>query len=331
MVEVVEQEQDLQKIEINKDEIIANALSLEEVTQFKEQKKYHSIVRHGKNGTHLTVENNAIVVIQEKLDGANASFKKENGMLRVFSRKQELDQHNTLNGFYNWVMENIEPSDILPNFIYFGEWLTMHKIDYGKENMKKFYLFDIYNEMSDEYCDFDDVKDEAIALNINLIPVHYIGESKDFAFLESFNGQSLLNPEVKAEGIVVKNVNYKTSHGEQIFTKIVSKEFAEIVRQPLAKAPMPPSEERKFVDTFMTVARIEKLMHKMVDEGIVKELAIEDMGIILRTIGGQIYQDMIDEEIDELPIEFDEKSIKKAIGKVLPIYVKQILSKVGGM
>jgi predicted transposase YbfD/YdcC len=321
----------LNKVEINKDEILTNAMQLEEFTDFKAQKTYHSIVRHGKSGTHLTVEEGANIVVQEKLDGANASFKIENGILRVFSRRQELNEHQTLNGFYGWVKENIDPSKLLPNFIYFGEWLTKHTIDYGEGYMKNFYLFDVYNEMAEEYCDFEDVEAEAEALGINLVPVHYIGKAKDFAHLESFVGQSLLNPEVKAEGVVVKNAEFKRRDGKQIFTKIVSKEFAEAVPQKLPKAPVPPSEERLFVDKFLTEARVEKLLHKLVDEGIVDELAIENMGVILKNTGNRVYNDMIEEEVDELSMEFDEKSIKKAIGKVLPIYVKKVLIKVGGM
>lgn len=320
-------------IEINKEETIIKALQLEEVTPFKEMKKYHKIVRHGKAGTHLTVEGSPKVVVQEKLDGANASFKKENGILRVFSRNQELDQHNTLRGFYNWVMENIVPANLLPNMIYYGEWLVKHKVDYGEENMNQFYLFDVYNEMAEEFCDYEDVEGEAQALGLKLVPVHYIGEAKDFAHLKSFVGKSLLNPEVDAEGVVVKNVDFKSRNGEQVFTKIVSDSFAEMQPQPVAKAPVAPSEERIFVDTFLTEARVEKQLHKLVDEGIVDELAIENMGVILKNTGDAIYDDIVLEEIQDFESdrELDEKSIKKAIGKVLPSYVKSILSKNGGM
>jgi RNA ligase len=319
-------------VEINKDEILENVFTSPDTTaEEKPQKKYHSIVRHGKSGTHLTVEDGAEIIVQEKLDGANASFKVENGRLRVFSRKQELGPHQTLRGFYNWVVDNINPDLLIPHTVYFGEWLVRHKIDYGEQNMNKFYLFDLYNELAEEYCEFEDVEFEAEMLGVNLVPVHYKGVTKDFDHLQSFVGKSLLNPEVNAEGVVVKNFGYRNNDGSQIFTKLVSKEFAEKVQQKLPKAPMPPSEERIFVDTFLTEARVEKHMHKLVDEGIVDELAIESMGILLRNLGNRIFQDMLDEEVDELSVEFDEKSIKKAMGKVLPIYVKQILSKLGGI
>jgi hypothetical protein len=321
----------LTEVELNKDELIASALTIQEIVEDKPQVKYHSIIRHGKNGTHLTVEAGSQVVIQEKLDGANASFKLENGRLRCFSRNQELDEHNTLRGFYNWVMDNIDPKRLFPNFIYFGEWLCQHKVNYGEQNMNKFYLFDVYSEYDNEYLPFSDVECEAEALEINLIPVLYKGEAKDFEFLQSFVGKSKLNAEINAEGIVVKNIDYKDKQGNQCFTKIVSKEYAEMQPQPLAKAPMPASEERIFVDTFLTQARIEKHMFKLVDEGIIDELAIENMGSILKNVGSRIFQDMLDEEVNELPVEFNEKSIKQAIGKVLPSYVKKILVANGGM
>ena len=48
-------------------------------------KKYNKVVRQGQRGTHLTIQEGSKVIIMEKLDGANASFKKENGILKCFS------------------------------------------------------------------------------------------------------------------------------------------------------------------------------------------------------------------------------------------------------
>lgn len=59
-------------------------------------KKYMDVVRHGKTFTHSTLEGNPKIVIQEKLDGANASFKRDGNEIICFSRNTQLDEHNTL-------------------------------------------------------------------------------------------------------------------------------------------------------------------------------------------------------------------------------------------
>ena len=103
------------------------------------------VVRHGKTFTQSTLVGNPQIVIQEKLDGANASFKRDGDKVLCFSRNTQLDEHNTLRGFYNWVQENIKAEDLVEDGTYFGEWLVKHKLSYG-ENENKFYLFDIYDE-----------------------------------------------------------------------------------------------------------------------------------------------------------------------------------------
>ena len=75
------------------------------------------------------------LVVQEKLDGSNASFTVDNGELQCFSRRKKLNQNETLNGFYGWVHENIQEDvfDFLEDYIIFGEWLVKHKIQYKEE------------------------------------------------------------------------------------------------------------------------------------------------------------------------------------------------------
>lgn len=242
-------------------------------------KKYMDVIRHGKSGTHLTIEGNPEIVIQEKLDGANASFKKENGQIKCFSRNTELDESNTLRGFYNWVHTTINPDELAEGYIYFGEWLVRHKLSYG-ENENQFYLFDIYNEKG-HYVSFDNVEMVAKQLKINLIPVFYYGTFQSLEHIQSFIGKSKLG-EI-GEGVVVKNVNYTDKHGNQQFTKFVSDDFAEMAKVKKHKVNTQKDDLQEFVNATVNKARVSKIMHKLVDEGILNEdYAIEDMSTILK-------------------------------------------------
>jgi ATP-dependent RNA circularization protein (DNA/RNA ligase family) len=281
-------------------------------------KKYMDIVRHGKSGTHLTIEGNPIITITEKIDGANASFKREGNKVLAFSRNTQLDEENNLRGFYQWVQQNIIPEALVEDSIYYGEWTAKHKLDYGT-NHNKFYLFDIYSEETERYIPFNLVKAQSKKLNINLVPVFYEGQFQSLEHIQSFVGKSHLG-EI-GEGVVVKNVNYENKYGHQQFTKFVSDSFAEMtkVKKQVINTSDPLTD---FVNSTVNKARVSKIIHKLVDEGLLQEdYAIEDMGSILKNAGTKVFEDVVKEELDELL-----KTVKSKIGKKLPLIVKEVLA-----
>ncbi|MGZ9868260.1 RNA ligase family protein [Priestia endophytica] len=281
-------------------------------------KKYMKIIRHGKSSTHLTLQNDAYITITEKLDGANASFKREGNQILCFSRNNELNEENTLRGFYGWVQDNIKAEDLVEGVIYFGEWLVRHKLDYG-ENENKFYLFDTYNEETEKYLEASFTTSEADRLNLNLVPVFYEGTFQSMEHIQSFVGKSKLGEH--GEGVVVKNVSYEDKHGVQQFTKFISDHFAEV--KQVKKQRQAPTKDLldEFVGLNLTTPRVDKMLHKLVDEEILQQdYDITDMGIILKNLGTKVYEDIIEEELDELL-----KHVKAKIGKKLPSIVKQVL------
>jgi hypothetical protein len=287
-----------------------------------EMKKYTDIIRLGHKTTVGVLNEGDDIVIQEKLDGANASFKLHEGAILAFSRNTHLSAENNLRGFYEWT-QTLNPAKLLDGVIYYGEWLVKHKLDYGS-NMNQFYLFDIYNEFIGEYVNFSMVKDESHRLSMNLIPLFYEGKYQSFEHLQSFVGQSVLGSE--GEGVVVKNVNYKDRYEKQCFVKLVSDGFREVQKQKAPKDPNFQSVEMTFINECMTKARVEKLLYKLVDENILDEqFGIEDMGLILKHLGNRVYDDIMKEESDSLNT-YEEKDIRKCIGKKLPVIVKSILN-----
>ena len=95
-----------------------------------EQKKYHSIVRYGHKSAQDVLNKGDQIIIQEKIDGANASFAVVDGELKCWSRNRELSMSNTLEGFYVWAKQNINVDRLLEGVIYFGEWTAQHKVVY---------------------------------------------------------------------------------------------------------------------------------------------------------------------------------------------------------
>lgn len=295
-----------------------------------EQKKYHSIVRMGHRSTRKVFNVGDQITIQEKIDGANASFMRDGDKVLAFSRANLLGEGLTLNGFYGWVQINIDPKSLLEGVVYFGEWSGSHKINYG-ENSKKFFLYDIYNTFTSEYVYFSIVKDEAKRLNLNLVPLFYEGEYQSYEHLEEFIGRTDLGGKIgdveSGEGIVVKNVNYKDHNGEQVFVKLVIDRFREIQKQKAPKDPnLPETVEGSWVTQNMTKARVEKHLYKLVDDGIIsEEFGLRDMSTILRNINRNLIEDLLKEESESLPEGYEQKEIGRAVSAKSPTIIKEII------
>lgn len=303
----------------------------------KEIKKYTDVIRYGKSSTNGVLQEGDIISVTEKFDGSNSSFRlDETNPLGIscYSRNKPLDEHNTLSGFYNWVVENIEPikDELNPNYIYYGEWLVKHKVVYKDECYKNFYMFSIWDIEKEQYLSDETVISEAERLRLITTNYFYRGKFISFEHLMSFVGKSDMTLEPNTgEGIVVKNVNYLDNHGKQMFVKLVSEKFAEVQKQKLPKNPNIDSPVIELVKSVLTKPRVEKIMYKLVDEGLLKEdYAIEDMGLILRSLGSKVYDDIMKEESD-LFAEYEEDKIKRICGKNLPNIVKLILKEQGRM
>lgn len=290
--------------------------------------KYTDVVRLGHKTTAGVVAPGAYITVQEKLDGANASFRVEDGdgaEVIAFSRNTQLSPENNLRGFYEWT-RGIDGGSLRPNAIYYGEWLVRHKVDYGA-HANGFYLFDIFDTETREYAPTYIVIAEAFRLGLMVAPVLYAGPYKSFEHLQSLIGRSALAAASDGgEGVVVKNVGFRDNYGKQMFVKLVSDSFREIQPQKAPKDPSAETEEQTFVKTFLTTGRVEKLLHKLVDEGVIHEsFGIEDMGLILRELGTRSLQDLLKEEADSLPEGYDERELRKAIGRTLPSEVRAII------
>ncbi|MDU4051021.1 MAG: RNA ligase family protein [Clostridium perfringens] len=297
----------------------------------KEIKKYTDIVRYGKSSTQGVIKEGDIISITEKIDGANASFciDNENPLgVSCYSRNNLLTEENRLRGYYDWILDNIVPikEKLNPNYRYFGEWCVKHKVVYKEENYYKFYLFSIWDDEKKMYLSDEVVRSEAERLELLTVQYFYYGEYISFEHLMSFVGKSELTEEPNTgEGIVVKNVSYLDNHGRQVFVKLVSDKFREVQQQKKPKNPNVDSKVVEVIKAVLTKARVSKLIHKLVDEGLLKEdFAIEDMGTILRELKDRPYQDIMKEE-PEIIGSIEEKIIKRTIGKNIPNIVKEVL------
>ena len=245
-----------------------------------------------------------IISITEKVDGSNASIRydEETSALTAFSRRLELTPLTTLHGFYNYA-QTLNPADYkdVPNYTIFGEWLVKHKINYNAENMKKWYVYSIYDNDAQVWLPQDVVK--AFVKEHNLTYVHelYYGPFISWEHCRSFCHSPLYGD--RQEGVVVRNITKladSTCRYPHVL-KIVNEEFAESMRHPVKEIdPVKEAEKaraQELMNSIVTRNRIEKLISKMQEDGIVPSvIAPTDMKIVAQNLPKLAYADCMKEE-----------------------------------
>lgn len=286
-------------------------------------KKYDSVIRLGKTATDFH-EIGDMIVVQEKLDGANASFEKDGDHIKAYSRNKELDSENTLNGFYSYVLQNVDIDLLNEDYIYYGEWLTRHKIDY-KENLNTFFLFDVFDKNSGRYLNLVKVEKIAEQIKVKTVPVFYYGKFKSFKDIYKFVGKSLLNKNEDGEGVVLKNESRDDVRGNQTYVKIVSKSFLEkqkVKTSPKQVEDLTPETLELF--QYLTPSRIEKQIFKKNEEdGIL--YAFENFSLFMKGMGQSLLEDILKEEGDEINEGYSVEAFFKKVGHVTPPILRQII------
>jgi len=303
------------------------------------QKKYTDVTRLGHKSTAGVLTVGDYIVIQEKIDGANASFTITDGELKAFSRNTELSEDNRLGGFYDFVFEREDDfkANLIPDYIYFGEWLNQHKITY-EGNMKKFFLFDIYSKSQEKYLDISIVNCEANRLGLNLAPVFYVGKYESFEQLQEYIGKTMLNGKLgdveTGEGIVVKNVDYVDRFGNQMYVKLVTDAFREVQKQKQAKNPTEYMSTPEYIlaESVATYPRVEKIIYKLRDENVIgEEIEPKQFGLIFKECNLRTWEDVLKEESDSITPEMDAEKLRKYTSNLATKHAKTYLMEVGVM
>ena len=269
-------------------------------------KKFMDIERM-KEANVLGFEKGDHIVIQEKVDGANSAIRydTENDCVVAQSRKQILSLSNNLRGMYEWsqTLDKDKVKEVLGNnLVFFGEWLVPHTVKYPNEKYNQFYAYDIYDTEAEKYLSQDIVEEKARELGLNFVPVFYKGEFQSWEHCLSFVGRTEMGGEM-GEGIVVKNQTKLNDPNSRtpFYIKIVSEKFQEtherhvkIVSPEQLKAQ---EENKALCESIVTEARVTKILHKLVDEGILSEnWGATEMSIVAKNLCKRVFEDCQKEE-----------------------------------
>lgn len=272
---------------------------------YMEHKKYMDIERL-KPSFVDGFEKGDHIIIQEKIDGANASWQYDNetDTIQSFSRKQILDFKNNLRGFFEFTQKlDINTYKSSKDLRVFCEWLVAHSVPYPAERYQNAYVYDLYNTVDQKYLPQDKVKEFCKTNNLIYVPVFYDGEFISWDHVRSFVGRTDLGGSY-GEGVVVKNITKLNNPNTRLpfYTKIVGEKFAEKKDHVKTMDNEALSERARAQDLTATIvneARVVKLLHKLVDNGIIPESWDENnMSDIAKNLPRNLYEDCIKEEKD---------------------------------
>lgn len=247
------------------------------------------------------------IVIEIKVDGSNASihYDASTGKVRAFSRTQELTNLDPEDRFYGFV-EYVDALDKeklkqYPNYIFFGEWMSQHKVKYRKEFQNIWILYDVYDLQRDEYLPQEKVRELAQELEVPFIHVVYAGAFVSWNHCRKFMEQTFYTAGEPEEGIIVKNMTRLNDKNLRapFYLKIVNERYAEVKESGKILSEREKEKKQVFdtVARIVTEQRVEKELLKMSDEGFLPErFGMEQMNLVAPVIAKRIYADCLKEE-----------------------------------
>jgi len=286
------------------------------------------------------------IVVEEKMDGANFRFGFVGGLFRVGSRNVELtgkihsvdedcpacsNVDASAGQFKKAIQHALQYyNKIIPEYIYFVEYMIPHTLDYNWERMPLFIGLDIYDAVKKQFLPWREKVSEFKRLGIPSAPLIWRGKLKDFTVEEYENliPQSAYR-DGKAEGLVIKD------YTRQWFVKIVAPEFREAnlkvfgagARKKAKKYSQSGAEW--FVNAFITRRRIEKIIDRLIEEGheadmtLMKWLPKE----VLLDAWAEHYADAVFENVTIDMKELRSKTAKRCVEVLRRYLVRKALTK----
>jgi len=240
-----------------------------------------------------------------KLDGTNASLWLEEQGLCGGSRNRQVFLENDNQGFFDAQFETTtykrwwEFFKLHPKLRLYGEWLVPHTLKtYREDCWRKFYVFDVYNDDTNQYLSYNAYKpmlDECGIEYVSPLAIIRNGTYENFIHVLGQNNFYIKDGEGNGEGIVIKNYDYYNRFGNQVWAKIITSEFKEAHHKEMG-APEREGKliEETIVDSFVTSAEVNKTIAKIASAE-ARSWTSRDIPRLLETV----YYDLVHESIWE--------------------------------
>lgn len=269
------------------------------------------------------------VLIEEKVDGSQFSFGKFDGVLKVRSKRVEMDIDAPEQMFAKAVATVKELAPLLQDgWTYRAEFLSKPKhnvLAYDRVPDKHLIIYDI-NDGPESYLVYGEKISEAHRLGLECVDILYVGELHSEKKIKELLNQISMLGGAKIEGIVIKNYQQFGADGKAQMGKFVSEEFKEIhAGDWRERHPTPGDCVEQLIAKYRSPARWQKAIQHLTEMGQI-ENSPKDIGIIL----AEIKRDTFEEEAYEIAaqlINWARPKIERGIVNGFPAWYKELLMK----
>lgn len=219
------------------------------------------------------------VYIFPKLDGTNASVWTDRAGCFSGSRTRELSLESDNAGFCAYILNDVEKDGLISSFMkayprlrLYGEWLVPHTFKgYREEAWRRFWIFDVYNDETEQYLPYKTYQPLLEAAGLDYIPPLAIVRNGDYGkFMEFLDKNLFMCPDggTPGEGVVIKNYDYYNKFNRQAFAKIIRQEFKDQHHRVMGAPEINTGlmNEERILDKALTQALVDKTYAKIVNE-----------------------------------------------------------------
>jgi len=273
------------------------------------------------------------VMISEKVDGANFSWYVEDNVLHFCSHNQNLTDSNQIakTGIpKNWrAIEPVltiwyeTPEKFNEDLYYYAESMQKHTISY--DDIPGCIGFDILNLYDNEFLDWKLAEVEFKCIGLPFVHVYdeVNIETITTGFLKSLYQTSAYR-DGTAEGVVIKRYDVKSKYSKPLFAKIVDDDFKEKHREVFKGngEPKKPTNEIEIANVYTTPGRVEKIIHKLADDGYEIEMPL------MKVLFKAVVRDFLEEEILEIYENYksvDFKTLESLVSKKCVKVLKDVM------
>lgn len=229
--------------------------------------------------------------VEEKLDGSQFSWGVYDGILRAWSRNQELSLSEPGAMFAGAVATISTIQNLLrPGWTYRGEVLSRSRhnvLTYARAPKGNVVLFDVM--AGEEYGGHDLVATEGSRLGLEIAPLLYSGVVNEAKLRALLTTVSFLGG-VKIEGVVMKPLSRRIfgRDGKPLMAKYVSELFREIAGKG-ARGPGQDTRDvlERVAELFRTEARWQKAVQHLRDQGEIADSSA-DIGPLIKAVVSDI-------------------------------------------
>lgn len=262
-----------------------------------------------------------------KIDGTNGSVWWD-GNLRAGSRNRELSADNDNAGFYQWVLDNPAINKFCQDHKttrLFGEFLVPHSLKtYRDDAWRKFYVFDVFDEINQEYMPYGHYSETLEEYEIDFVPpLCVMRNATHERLLQEIEKNVFLIKDGCGfgEGIVIKNYAYQNRFGKTVWAKLVANEFKEKHAREMGPTikNMKQMVEQEICDKYVTQHLVDKVYAKIVTE--CDGWNSRYIPRLLQTV----FYDLVNEELWNIVKEMKNPTINfKTLNSIVIIAIKKL-------